>query len=227
MEPGFWHQRWREGRTGFHLPVVNPKLERFWPALELAPECPVFVPLCGKSLDLPWLARHHPVTGSELSPIAVEEFFARLGRPPARTHEGGQEVCSSGRIRILCGDFFSLTPGHLWQEPPGHCAVYDRAALVALPPDMRVAYIRKLESLLPPSADMLLVTLDYPQTQREGPPFAVSDDEVRQHFGAAWQIRLLDVEDRLQAEARFREQGVTRFEERVYHLRRTPPVIPA
>ena len=76
MEPGFWHERWERAEIGFHKQEINVHLQQFWNCLELPAGERVFVPLCGKSLDLLWLAgEDHPVTGVELSPIAVDAFF--------------------------------------------------------------------------------------------------------------------------------------------------------
>ncbi len=216
MEPDFWHQRWRENLTGFHLPGVNPQLESFWPRLPIEAGDPVFVPLCGKSLDMLWLAGRHPVTGVELSPIAVEAFFRENGLQYQESRQGRFEVCESERIQIFCGDFFDLEAEQLARVK----AVYDRAALIALPSDMRRRYVSHLESVLPAKADMLLITLDYPQRQMDGPPFAVSAGEVEDLFASGWSISLLCEDDVLAREARFRERGVTRMTENVFHLQR-------
>jgi thiopurine S-methyltransferase len=216
MEPDFWHQRWRDNLIGFHLPGVNPQLEAFWPQLPVEAGDPVFVPLCGKSLDMLWLAERHPVTGVELSPIAVEAFFEENDLPSRQSQEGRFSVCESDRARILCGDFFDLQPEQLAHIK----AVYDRASLIALPPDMRGRYVRHLEEVLPPDVEMLLITLDYPQEQMDGPPFAVSESEVLELFSAGWSIEHLHEDDVLVREARFRERGLTRMTENVFYLRR-------
>ncbi len=216
MEPDFWHQRWRENLIGFHLSGVNPKLESFWPRLPLQAGDPVFVPLCGKSLDMLWLAERHPVTGVELSPIAVEAFFSENRLQVRQSQEGAFTVYESDRIRLLCGDFFDLQAGQLSHIK----AVYDRASLIALPADMRRQFVQHLETVLPAAIEMLLVTLDYPQQQMDGPPFAVSSREVQALFGAGWSVDHLQEDDVLAREARFRERGITRMTENVFHLRR-------
>lgn len=216
MDPAFWHQRWRDNLIGFHLPGVNPGLEAYWPQLPVETGAPVFVPLCGKSLDMLWLAERHPVTGVELSPIAVEAFFTENGLQYKEAQEGSFTVCESERIRILCGDFFDLQSEQLTHTR----AVYDRASLIALPPDMRSRYVSHLETLLPADAEMLLITLDYPQAQMDGPPFSVSASEVQDLFGAGWSIDLLHADDVLAHEARFRERGLTRMTENVFYLQR-------
>ncbi len=216
MEPDFWHQRWRENLIGFHLPGVNPQLEAHWPRLPLKAGDPVFVPLCGKSLDMLWLAERHPVTGVELSPIAVESFFEENGLQPRHTQEGAFKVCESERIRVLCGDFFDLQPEQLSHIK----AIYDRASLIALPADMRRRFVSHLEAVLPADVEMLLITLDYPQQQMDGPPFAISKSEVRDLFGVGWSVEHLVEDDVLVREARFCERGLTRMTENVFHLQR-------
>jgi len=197
---------------------VNPHVLAFWPRLDLPPGCRVFVPLCGKSRDMIWLAAQgHRVLGVELSPIAVRDFFAEHALSAVRERVGDFERWSAGEIVLLCGDFFHLTADQL----SGIGAIYDRAALIALPPEMRVRYASHLQRLLP-ALPTLLVTMEYPQAEMAGPPFSVEEAEVRSLFGARHEIeRLLD-EDTLAAEPRFRERGLTRLREKVFALRRRP-----
>src|SRR5665811_341557 len=136
-----WLQCWRDQRTDFNQKTVNQLLTRFWPSLDLARGIRVFVPLCGKSLDMIWLANQgHEVIGVELSPIAVRAFFRENRLQPARRQVGKFTLWKHGRLSILCGDYFSLTKGDL-----GHIdTVYDRAALTALPEDIRLLYVAHL-----------------------------------------------------------------------------------
>ncbi len=80
MEPAFWHKRWADNQIGFHQGQVNSYLQTHWPALGLETGSRVLVPLCGKSLDLVWLAgQGYRVLGVELSRRAVEDFFREHG----------------------------------------------------------------------------------------------------------------------------------------------------
>ena len=215
MELSFWHQRWERAEIGFHKPEINTHLHQFWNALGLSPGQRVFVPLCGKSLDLLWLAGEgHPVTGVEISPIAVEAFFQENGLQPRRTRVGAFEVWEQDEIRILLGDFFALEPPHV-----ADCAgVYDRASLIALPPAMRERYVRHLDALLPPGMRTLLVTLEYDQSVLSGPPFAVDEAEVRRLYAGTQEVEILYVRDALSDESRWRDRGLTWLLERVYRL---------
>ena len=132
MDPDFWHQRWQARQIGFHQSAPHPFLERWWPSLGVAPGARVYVPLCGKSLDMVWLAvRGYRVVGSELSALAVEEFFGEQQRPDVAIEpEGTFHRHVSGAFEILQGDALQLTPALLGPVQ----AAYDRAALVALPP---------------------------------------------------------------------------------------------
>lgn len=216
MDPVFWHERWRQNQIGFHQPAVNEHLQRFYPALQLAAGAGVFVPLAGKSLDLLWLRdRGHPVVAVELSPLAVQAFFRENGLSPVSSRAGAFEVCEVERLRFLCGDFFDLSPAAL----AGVQAVYDRAALIALPPPLRRRYVAHLAQLLPPAASVLLVTLEYPADAMQGPPFSVEEAEVRSLYGDRFDMRVLASVDRLALEPRWREKGVQRLDEKVYLLR--------
>jgi thiopurine S-methyltransferase len=218
MDPQFWHERWRQNQIGFHQPGVNDHLQRFYRELDLAPGAGVFVPLAGKSLDMVWLrSQGHPVIGVELSSIAVQAFFAENGLSAQCRREGAFEVCEAEGVRLLCGDFFDLSPAEL----TGVSAAYDRAALIALPADMRARYVDQLVRVLPPDVSILLVTLEYPAGEMQGPPFSVDEAEVRALYAPRFEVRVLAAVDRLPAEPRFRDKGVHRLEEKVYLLRRS------
>lgn len=214
MEPEFWHQRWASDQIGFHEGQVNAYLARHYADLGLTPGQTVFVPLCGKSVDLRWLADEGAhVVGVELSPIAVEGFFAEQGLTPRTRKEAAFTIWESGPIRLLCGDYFALAPADL----AGVHAVYDRAALIALPPERRTDYVAHLDRLLPGARRTLLVTLEYSQEQMQGPPFSVAEREVHSLFAGA-HIERLGIQDVLADNPRFREKGLTRLLECAYRI---------
>lgn len=215
MDPDFWLERWRNNEIGFHQTETNFHLQKFWTRLVVSGQ--VLVPLCGKSRDMLWLrAQGHPVLGVELSALAVQSFFTENALQPTITRDGAFERWDSDGLTLLCGDFFDLTAAQLGAV----AGVYDRAALIALPPELRQRYARHLCRLLPPSAPQLLVTMEYEQAQMPGPPFAVNEAEVRDLYSADYQINLLYTKDILAEQPRFRERGLTRLDERAYHLLR-------
>lgn len=215
MHEDFWQERWARDEIGFHLDEVNPHLRRHWPRLELAPGSAVLVPLCGKSHDLAWLAGQGlRVIGVELSEKAVLAFFAEQGLQAEVSPSGAFKVYRCGALEIRCGDVFALTA----EDVAGCSALYDRAALIALPPEMRRRYAAHLAAILPAGAKGLLVVLDYEQAQMSGPPFAVSDDEVQALLGSRWRLRLLEHSDVLDGNWRFLQRGLSRLEESVYLL---------
>jgi thiopurine S-methyltransferase len=216
MEPDFWRERWRTGQIGFHRDRPNPLLVRHHGHLP-APPSRVLVPLCGKSVDLRWLAdRGHEVVGVELVAEAAEQFFHEQGLSPQRTRDGDRVIYEAGPIVVVVGDFFEVTPRELGTFD----GVWDRAALVALPPPMRARYAPHLHGFMAPGARMLLVTyaFDGPPV---GPPFAVEDEEVERLHGPALGLTRLESLDILDESPHFRERGVTRLEERVW-LGRAP-----
>lgn len=171
-----WQQCWRDRNTAFHQKTVNPLLIRFWESLNLPKDSRVFVPLCGKSLDLLWLAAQgHQVVGSELSPIAVRAFFRENRLTPVRRQVGKLTEWANGRIRIFCGDFFALAAADLGAI----AAVYDRAALTALPEEVRAAYVAHLHALLPETCPIFLLTAEDPEEgELEGQEPAVAAELV-------------------------------------------------
>lgn len=217
MHEEFWQARWARSEIGFHLPEVNPYLQRYWPTLGLAEGARVLVPLCGKSLDLAWLAgQGYQVLGVELTQRAVEDFFAEHQLQPQVSEVGAFRRYQAGNLEIYCGDFFALTA----QQLGGCVGLYDRAALIALPAEMRARYVAHLTQILPSACQGLLVTLDYDQEQMAGPPFAVSDEEVQRLLAGHWQLQQLECIDVLGENWRFLKRGLERLDERVYRLRK-------
>ena len=216
MNPEFWHERWKKNDIGFHQDTINTPLQEFWQKLGLESGQRVFVPFCGKSRDILWIqSQGNPVVGVEISPLAIESFFKENHLQAVRVTEDKLIRWKCSSLEILCCDFFNLHKSHL----EGVAAVYDRASLVALPPEMRVRYIRHLISLLPQGLSILLLTLDYNQKGMEGPPFSVSDEEVKELFEADFKIEKLQQQGVLDDFPRFKERGLAALTENVYRLR--------
>ena len=219
MDRAFWLERWKNRRLGWHLEEVNPHLLDFWDAMALPEGGRVLVPLCGKSLDMKWLAEQgHSVIGVEVSEQAAREFFDEHGLTPERTEEAGWPCLQAGGVAILCGDFFELTPERLGPVD----AVFDRASLIALPPAMRARYGAQLTTLLPHRPPMLLVLLAYPQAEMDGPPFAVEEAEVQALYEPDYTVTSLRDWDVLAESPGFREQGLSRLREKVLQLQSAP-----
>ena len=215
MQHEFWLERWEQNQIGFHKQEISSYLQRFWSKLGVSQGDRVFVPLCGKSNDMLWLlGMGYQVIGVELSPLAVESFFADNDLKPKITRQGDFLVNGVDRLQILCGDFFALQAADL-----GHVnVVYDRASLVALPVDMRIKYVSSLSTLLPTNTPILLVTLDYPQHEMQGPPFSVPGEEIGKLFGSWCDVELLASEDVLEQESAFKKRGLTTMAEQAYRL---------
>lgn len=186
-----WLGRWEEGRIGFHRDEIHDRLQVLWPTIGVQSGA-VFVPLCGKSLDMRWLvSAGHDVVGVELSERAAREFYSEWGVEADRRDRGSFVEFSGGGVRILVGDFFDLDP--LLVGPV--VAVYDRAALVALDLPARARYVGHLFSLLPPDCRGLLITLEFPAGEMAGPPFSVDESEVRELFGGVRELGLVKETD--------------------------------
>jgi thiopurine S-methyltransferase len=187
-----WLQCWRDQRTDFTQMAVNPLLVRFWPGLNLAKGSRVFVPLCGKSLDMLWLTgQGYEVIGVELSPIAVRGFF-KENRLPVTQRKLGPFTCwRHGRLSILCGDYFALTKAILGRID----TVYDHTALTALPEDIRKPYVAHLGWIVPKTTPIFLLTTE--DADPDADPnlaFAVAD-EIKTLYSASFAIELAHVEN--------------------------------
>ncbi len=186
MDASFWRDRWAEGRIGFHEGRPNAYLERHADRLGSARR--VLVPLCGKAVDLSYLAgRGHQVTGVELVEDAARAFFTEQGVAPSVRSRDGFVEYAAGSITILVGDMFATSRALLGPVD----AVYDRAALIALPAPLRVRYVTHLRSLLSGDTVALVITLEYDQVRMEGPPFAVLEPELRALYDGA-RVEVLD-----------------------------------
>ena len=210
MKTEFWTQCWREGRTPWHEGTPNARLRRHFERLELRPGERVFVPLCGKSEDMWWLhERGMQVLGIDLSPRAARAFLRAHGLAFTETRGRRFTALESPGFRLLAGDFFDLRAADL----AGVAAVYDRAALVALPESMRRRYAERLTGLL--AAPILLVSLEYPEAETEGPPFSIREAGVRALFAGRRRVEHLGEEDVL-ARSDLRKRGLTRLHEHAY-----------
>jgi thiopurine S-methyltransferase len=227
MTPEFWHQRWQRGEIGWHSEAVNRHLTEYWPRLAVPKDACVLVPLCGKSLDMLWLAGEgHSVVGVELSATAAEAFFTENGLSPVATDLAPYpfRCYRVDEIRLLVGDFFDLSAEALRAAGnSGIDAVYDRASLIALPPDLRATYARHLAPLLrqlrggsPPVS--LLITFDYDQSRMPGPPFAVAAGEVQALFERDFRIEELTSFDVLPENPGLAARGLDRLAEHVYRM---------
>lgn len=184
MDSTFWHERWKQNEIGFHQKDYNPLLVSHFKQLNLEQGARVFLPLCGKTLDIRWLLENqYRVVGIELSKIAIEQLFDELGLKPEISELDKLQHYRTEYLDIFVGDYFDLSTSIL-----GHVnAVYDRAALIALPEAMRQRYTEHLINITKTRPQML-ITIDYDPTQIEGPPFLVSDDEVIRHYSNHYQV---------------------------------------
>jgi thiopurine S-methyltransferase len=206
MDPDFWHQRWARQEIGFHRSRVHPMLMRHWPSLSSRTDTPVLVPLCGKSLDMIWLAdRGHTVVGVELSEDAVRDFFHEQGVTPSSTQFGGVKAWSHGSITLCVGDFFEFEPDRPFP------LIFDRAAMVAMPADRRDAYRRQIAHLLAENGSGLLITLEYDQETMHGPPFSVNAAELA--LDPRLRYRTLEAVDALPDHPGFRQRGLAALTE--------------
>jgi thiopurine S-methyltransferase len=210
MGHSFWIERWRAGQTAFHLDAPNPQLVRH--ALWMAPApTRVLVPLCGKSVDLSWLAQQgNEVVGIEFVEEAARRYFAERGVVAEERRAGGHLVLRQGRVSIMVADI--LAAGVQALGPFG--ALYDRAALIALEPARHRAYLERLRRLSAPRARLLLVTAEHDLPA--GPPFSITGAELERSSSGLFAAERVDVTDVLESEPRFRARGATRFHEEVW-----------
>lgn len=212
MDANFWHQRWQDNQIGFHQSEANPLLVSYFDKLSLGQGSRVFVPLCGKTLDIGWLLSNgYRVAGAELSELAIRQLFEELGvAPEIEIMEGGNvKHYRAPDLDIFVGDIFDVTRQLLGPID----AIYDRAALIALPEDMRIRYAQHLIEITD-NAPQLLITLEYDQNLRDGPPFSIGDEAVRQYYKDCYDLSPLTRVDAVEG-----LRGVEAVQENVWLLK--------
>ena len=217
MEPNYWIEGWQQGRTGFDQAEPHRWLEQHWSSLGVASDATVFVPLSGKTVDMVWLAEQgHQIIGVEVSEIAVVGFFEMVALTPTVETIGPMSVYRAGPYELWRGDLFEV-PATVFD---GVDVVYDRASIVALPPQIRRRYVDTLTTQLRGEVPWYLVSFTYDQTEMDGPPFSVSLDEINDLFAEEFDIETLIDESVLERAAAMEERGLTAMRETLSILRR-------
>lgn len=200
-----WHSHWTKKSPGFHEGRVNAYLKQYLPLFKLQPGDTVFMPLCGKAVDILWLAEQgFRVVGVELSQVAVESFFEESGLGFKQREAGKLVLYEAPNIALYQGDFMHLEPQTL-----STCKlVYDRASIVAIESFNRAAYKKKVLELVPAATPMLMVTLSYDQNQMAGPPFSVPVDEITKLYLPEYQLKTLQSCEQIDERPRWKERGL-------------------
>ncbi len=186
-----WKEGWRANQTPFHLTYVHPLLMRFWAQMGVDKAEGVFVPLCGKSLDVMWLHdQGHQVVGVELSPIAVKALFKAAHLRPQRENYGDLIRWNHRQLTIFCGDFFAMTKADMLAVQ----VVYDRAALTALPENMREYYVAHLHAILPAECQILLLTVEDLDDEDTASDYMTQSTEISALYSEYFSIELLHAE---------------------------------
>lgn len=194
MNHEFWLEKWQTNDIGFNQANTNPYLQQYFSRLKLSKGATVCVPLCGKSIDMLWLlSKGYQVIGFELSQTACEAFFNDNNIDYQIHHTPHYTVLSAPSISLYVGDFFALDNQE--QTALGHIdAIYDRAALIALPDALRKQYAKKIINLSSPNTQILLISLYYDESQISGPPFSVPKETImtlyQDHFQITWLYEL-------------------------------------
>lgn len=188
MDESFWHQKWADNKIAFHNSQVNSLLVKYAGMLSLEKGDRVFVPLCGKTLDIGWLlSQGYRVAGAELSEVAINQLFAELGLKPEIVKHGEIVRYSTDELDVFVGNIFDLAGERLGKVD----AIYDRAALVALPEKMRDRYTAHLMNITN-KAPQLLICFEYDQSLMAGPPHAISREEIHRHYEDSYVLTLAE-----------------------------------
>ena len=208
-----WLERWQTGNTSFNMSEPNELMIQYFSVLALQANDTVLVPLCGASIDMRYLLEQgYRVIGSELSEIACQQFFLENKLYYDKMQDANFTVYKGDNITLFCGDFFSLTPEHTGKIN----AIYDRAALIALPADERDSYAAKLQELMP---DFDLFLLSVTHDSADGPPFSICKDKIEHVFST---IELTELASSTQTNTidLLLSRGLVNVKEIAYRLRK-------
>lgn len=215
MQSEFWHNCWQNQRIGFHQSEVHPLLPVLLSQVSWDRSKAIFAPLCGKSLDLWWLTQQGHVIGAELSELACQQFYREQGQSCSVSTQGNFQRFSHSAAEIWQGDYFALKPEQLGAIG----LIYDRAALIALPAQMRIDYVSQLKNLCPGPVTLMLLSLEYPQDHMSGPPFSVDEAEVRSLFSFAESTELVAIRNLTGRPFAQRQFNLTSLIEKAYVIR--------
>ena len=208
----FWHNRWQTQQIGWHRDAYNDLLTKHWERIGSNKGDQVLVPLCGKSLDMLWFASQgYTVVGLEMVEEAIQAFFEENNLDVVRETIHEQIHHTSEPFTIIEGDIFNLKTVIIQAN-----AWYDRAAMIAIPPTMRENYVKQIRQLTKPNAVGLLITFTYPQEEMEGPPFSLSDNDVKVLFSNGFEVECLDQLDLTDEKGR----GLSQVTSSVFRIRR-------
>ncbi len=213
MDNDYWHQRWQLNNVEFNQAQPNKLMQRY--LSNLKPGYRILVPLCGKSIDMIWLAGQGcKVVGVELSHVACQSFFNENKIPVETNTLNGITIFHSDSITLIAGDFFKMDTA-LFEKVDG---VYDRAALIALPSKLRVPYVKQIHAFLTDKASVFLITTAYNQAEMQGPPFSIGADEVTALFSHNFDILQLYDANIAEIPPHLLGKGLLRAAEQVYVL---------
>jgi thiopurine S-methyltransferase len=212
-----WLKFWENNETNWHGDKITQELVEYFELFELEPRDKVFVPLCGKSLDMLYImSQGFSVVGVEISEIGVRQFFSENNLAYKITKVDDFDLYSTENLEIYCGDFFALTSKHLNNVK----SVFDRKSLIALEPEVRQKYVKHLNDIISLGARILLVTLQYPQYQMSGPPFSVDKSEVESLFSMAFESQELRSFNDIENGSKLTRAGVDYIDNAAYYLRK-------
>lgn len=215
MEAEFWQEAWKIGKTHFHMSSYNLTLLKFFPKFEISKEAIVLVPLCGKTLDLIWLRdQGHRVIGVELSELAVLDFFKENNIDFKIEKIEHFKVFTSKNITIYCGDFFNLSKSLIKTIS----AVYDRAALIALPERMRSKYLKHMSSLIDTNTNVLLLSFERSPQTNHGPPHSIPREEMLTNTKSYFTLSILEETKEKIKSKLLKKEGINHMQRIVYHL---------
>ncbi|WP_445664273.1 hypothetical protein [Fodinibius sp. AD559] len=217
MEISYWQSRWRKGNTSWHMDTVYPPLPNLWSRLGIKSDAQVLVPLCGKSLDLLWLADHcHSVTGVEISPKALHHVMQQHKESFVQDSSYGFTIYRSDSLVLWEGDFAKLPAD---QIPPQNL-IYDKASIIALPVEKRQPHAEKMIELCNTGTQILIQTFEYNQSEMNGPPFSVDEQELKKLFGHQFKLTCVHEQSKLKELQQFKRRGLSSYlTEKVFHLK--------
>ena len=170
MEENYWDDRYRDQKIGWDIGYPSTPLVEYIDQLP-SKDLKILIPGCGHAYEGQYLHEQGftDVTLSDLAPLAKENFLQRVPDFPTS--------------RFLIGDFFSLEEKY--------DLILEQTFFCALPPTMRLDYLKKMKDLLKPEGKLAGLLFDFPLTE-QGPPFGGDLEVYRRDFGSFFELKTME-----------------------------------
>lgn len=204
MTVGMWKECWNTPNVEFHNPQLNELFVKYHQRMLTRPGMRIFVPLCGKAVEMKWLVDHgHKVVGLEAAPVPCKAFFEENGIPynvkEMKGIHGEKYESLDHNIVIYSCDFFLFT-ADICGEFDG---IWDSGGLNSMDVEDREAYIRRIRTLMGKGCVNLTEFVNFDKSMVDI-TWSMTKEELQKVFGEGFIVEDLN---EMAAPQRLKRQG--------------------